>query len=921
MEQAYHKAHRRGQRRRRPLWLRLLIACINTVLVLILLLLGAGIWLYHYFGADLPSPEGIVRHRPFETTRIYARDGETLLYEIFDPTAGQRTVVPFSAFPEVLKQATIAVEDANFYSNPGVDWRGIVRAVWLNRGGEIVSGGSTITQQLVRNVLLPPDERHQRTLRRKIREAILAYRVSREFSKDQILGMYLNEIYYGNMAYGAEAAAQNYFGVSVGELTLAQAALLAGLPQAPTDLNPVVNPQGAKERQRIVLELMVKAGFITHEQAQVALAEPLVVRSAKVNIRYPHFVFYVRQILEQRYGPDLINRGGLRVVTTLDPHWQDVAQQITAERIAELRDRNASNGALVVLDRQTNQIIALVGSANYHDPTIDGQVNVALSPRQPGSALKPIVYAAAMMKGWTPATIIWDVPTRYHLGGGQVYAPRNYDGAFHGPVSVRTALANSYNIPAIKALDFVGIDEFLRLARAMGITTLTDRPRYGLSLALGSGEVTLLDLTTAYSTFANGGRARPPVALLRVENNRGEVLETFRPAPGQQVLGAHGPEIAYLITHILSDNQARAPMFGLNSALHLDDDRPAAVKTGTTDDDRDSWAIGYTPEIVVGAWVGNSDNTPMDRVPGSFGGATIWKAFMQAYHAGKPHSQFARPPGIVEVEICLPSGMLPTAACPAVGTEFFIAGSEPQAADTWFRRLRVGPDGSCLALEENKGEERIYAVLPPEGQSWDGYEQPPVRPCPPPAGAEPTQSPAFISAPTDGAVVGVSVAIHGSAHSRYTLEVGAGEEPASWQQISSGVGGISGGLLGIWDASRSPEGTYTIRLTVSRLEGKLVQMVRVRLDRTAPEVQLVAPTAGAVAPLGVPLQLTAVATDAAPVSVEFFVNGSSVGISSSEPFRIDWVPDKPGLHLLEAVATDAAGNRSRTGSLPVTVQQ
>ncbi|HSH79205.1 MAG TPA: transglycosylase domain-containing protein, partial [Herpetosiphonaceae bacterium] len=426
-----------------------------------------GTALYRYYGQDLPDPSTLATHRPFETTRIYARDGETLLYELFD--AGQRTVIPYADVPWSLKAATVAVEDADFFTNPGVDLRGIVRALYLNREGEVLSGGSTITQQLVRNVLLP-EERTEQSYRRKIREAILALHLSRQFSKDQILAMYLNEIYYGNMAYGIEAAAQSYFGQSARTLTLPQAALLAGLPQSPTSLNPLLHPEAAKARQKIVLDLMVKQGYIDEQQATAAYAETLALRPAAVNIRYPHWVFYVRDLLEQKFGPELVHRGGLRVVTTLDPALQEMAMESAREQIAALAERNAHNAAVVVMDAASAEILAMVGSVDYNNAAIDGQVNVALAPRQPGSALKPLVYAAALDRGWTPSTIIWDTPTDFGSG----YKPQNYDNTFHGPQRLRMALAGSLNIPAVKALQYVGLPAFLDLAHAMGITTLQE---------------------------------------------------------------------------------------------------------------------------------------------------------------------------------------------------------------------------------------------------------------------------------------------------------------------------------------------------------------------------------------------------------------------------------------------------------------
>jgi len=379
-------------------WIGLVVLRLCEGVVAALMVLAVvGTSLYQYYSRDLPEPRTLATHRPFETTRIYARDGTTLLYELFD--GGQRTVIPLADVPWSLKAATVAVEDAEFFTNPGVDLRGIVRALYLNREGEVLSGGSTITQQLVRNVLLPPEERAEQSYRRKIREAILALRLSRQFSKDQVLAMYLNEIYYGNMAYGIEAAAQSYFGHGARTLSLPEAALLAGLPQSPTSLNPLLDPQAAKARQKVVLDLMVKQGYIDAQQAAAAYAQTIALRPSAVDIRYPHWVFYVRDMLERQFGPELVYRGGLRVVTTLDPALQDLATQTAREQIAALAERNAHTAAVVVMDPASAEILAMVGSVDYHNAAIDGQVNVALAPRQPGSALTPLVYAAALAVG------------------------------------------------------------------------------------------------------------------------------------------------------------------------------------------------------------------------------------------------------------------------------------------------------------------------------------------------------------------------------------------------------------------------------------------------------------------------------------------------------------------------------------------
>ena len=912
------REQRRAHRRQRPLWLRLLLATLQLMLILSLVVVIAGVAAYRHYSQDLPSVELLGSHRPFETTRLYARDGTTVLYEIFDPQVGQRTVIPFEDLPNHLKQATIAIEDANFYTNPGVNITSIARAAWANATNqpEGQGGASTITQQLVRNVLFAPEERNERTIRRKVREAILAYRISEHYSKDQILWLYLNEIPYGNNAYGIEAAAQAYFGLSARELSLPQAALLAGLPQAPSRLDPLTNPEAAKERQRQVLNAMVRHGMISQTEALAAWETPLSVKSARVDLQAPHFVFYVRSLLEARYGNERLYRGGLRVITTLDPHWQDVAQQKVEQRISEIRDQNATNGAVVMLDPQTNQVLAMVGSVDYNDAAIDGNVNVALAERQPGSTLKPFVYATTMMQGWTAATVLWDVPTEYALAGGEIYAPQNYDRAFHGPVSMRTALANSFNIPALKALEYVGIDRFLQQLHAMGISTLNDRPRYGLSLALGGGEVKLLDLTAAYSVFANKGMYRPPTSILRVENTRGEVLETWNEVEPVQVLGANGAGIAYLISNILSDNSAREWMFGSENALELSDNRPAAVKTGTTDDDRDSWAVGYTPQVVVGVWVGNSDNSPMQAVPGSFGAAVIWQRIMEAYHQDLPPTPFERPATIIDHDVCVLSGKNPTPACPQVASELFIEGTQPQTPDTMFSRVRVGPSGDCVAFNGQAGEERIFALYPPEAGTWRGnYSEPPTRPCIP-ARVEAANLPVVVTSPASNAAVGSTVRIEGSADQRYRLSWGAGSAPTRWETIVEGIGGIRNGLLGIWKHDE-PEGVYTIRLEVDYAAGTVEELRTVNVDRTPPQVLLSVPTKGVV---DQPLQLSALPEDNTTIArVEWKINQQTL-VSTTIPWSVSWTPKLAGTYTVQAIAYDTAGNSNLSRQATITIQ-
>lgn len=797
-------------------WLKRL-AVIMLALILTGVLVVVGIYLY--YSRDLPSPEFIDQYRSFENTRIYARDGTTLLYEVIGP--GVRVPVALDRIPQILRDATVAVEDANFYTNPGVDLASIVRAFWQNvTAGETVSGASTITMQLVRAILLSPEEARQQTIERKIREAILAIQVGREYSKDQILALYLNEVYYGAQAYGVEAAAQRYFGKHVWQLTRGEATLLAGLPQSPSTYNPFENLSLARARQRIVLNQMVAAEFITAAEADSIFAEPIQLATPRISNRAPHFVFYVYDQLVQRFGEEMVNRGGLRVITTLDPDLQMEAEAVAAAKVAELRARDASNAGVVIL-APDGQIMAMVGSVDFNAP--DGQVNVTVMPRQPGSALKPFIYAAALQRDWTPATLLWDVPSRW-VTNGVVYQPRNYDGRFRGPVRLRMALANSLNIPAVKALEYVGVEHFVHLMSEFGITTFTDPRRYGLPMALGSNEVRLIELTAAYAGLRAGGRQVRPVAILRVTNSRGEMLETWQPTRGKPLLGPQSEQIAFLITDILSDNAARQLVFGRNNVMELPN-IPAAVKTGTSNDFRDSWAIGYTSAVVIGVWVGNNDNRPMNEVAGANGAGLIWRELMLRYHANRPASPFLPPEGVIELPICSETGGPPTAECPRVIREWFVAGSVPVSGFT-YETIRVGGDGSCLAASYTPPEEIreiTVPVYPTEVAEW-ARQYGSVKPttyCPPPR--EPEQAIALIDLSEGAVITSTLLFIRGTARGPFILDLGQGRTPTEWQVLGQSNQPVEDNLLGMWNAKHAPTGDYTVRLRVTLVDGSEIE--------------------------------------------------------------------------------------------------
>lgn len=802
-------------------FVRLALAAVKLTLLVALTGVAGAMWVYYRYGSDLPDPQRISAHRSFETTRIYASDGTTLLYELVGPQDGRRTPVPFEQIPQVLKDATIAVEDAGFYENPGVDLRGIIRAALQNyRSGEIVSGASTITMQLVDNILLPPEEQGAQSYERKLREAILAYRVSREYGKDQILNIYLNEVYYGAQAYGVEAAAQAYFSKHVSELTPAEATLIAGLPQSPTTYNPFTDMAAARARQKVTLGLMAEHGFLTRAEAEHIYAEPIVLAPPRTDLIAPHFVFYVRDQLERTYGPDLLYRAGLRVVTSIDLGWQAEAQRIAQEQVAGLASRNASNAAAVML-APDGRILAMVGSVDYNAP--DGQVNVALAPRQPGSALKPFIYAAALQRGWTPATVIWDTPSRWVSADGAAYEPKNYDNAFHGPMRLRMALANSLNIPAVKALEHVGVEPFVEQMSRLGVTTFDDPSRFGLAMALGSNEVRLLELAGAYNAL-RGGRYVAPVSVLKVTNSRGEVLERWQPARGAPAFGPQSEQVAHLVTSILSDNQARHYMFGRGNVMELPD-VIAAAKTGTSNDFRDSWAMGYTTDVTVGVWVGNNDSSPMAEVAGANGAGQIWRELMLRYHMGRPPVPFPRPAGVEEIPVCADTGGRagPGSGCPRPINELFVAGTGPAEVDVSYQTVRVGGDGSCLAASYTPAaevRELQFPLYPPEFRDWAARNapQPPTQVCPPPAA--PSEAVALLNPiGASGQVTTTQVFVSGVARGPFALEVGPGAQPAQWQLIGQNTLPVNGGLLGVWSTAGLGPGDYTLRLRVTTPEG------------------------------------------------------------------------------------------------------
>lgn len=612
----------------------------NLLVLLFLCLIFVSLVGLTFFSFGLPNPDKLLERKIAQSTKIYDRTGKNLLYEIHG--AERRTLIGLEQIPEYLKFATIVAEDKDFYQHRGFDLTALIRALIANlRKNGKIQGGSTITQQLIKNAILSPEK----TYSRKIKELILSYRIEKKFTKDEILKMYFNEIPYGSQAYGAEAASQLYFGKNTKDLTLDESTLLAALPKAPTRLSPFGGHKDELiKRQCYILDLMAEQGYLEKEEAEEAKKINTLKKiiSKKENITAPHFIMYVKELLSEKYGEKIVEQGGLRVYTTLDLEKQKIAEEALAEGVKRnLKNFKASNGALVALDPRSGEILAMVGSRDFFDQEIDGQFNAALGLRQPGSSFKPIVYAAAFQKGFTPETVLFDLETNFGPSGeGSDYIPKNYTGKTYGPLPMRKTLAGSLNIPAVKTLYLAGINNVLDLAEKMGYTTLQDRDRYGLSLVLGGGEVKLLEHAAAFGVFSQEGIKYDIKAILKIEDSQNKTLEKNGLKTGERVLDE---QTAREINSILSDNEARTFIFGANNALFFGD-RPVAAKTGTTNDFRDGWTIGYTPSIVCGVWAGNNDNKAMTKgADGAMIAAPIWHKFMAETLKNEPIENFTPP--------------------------------------------------------------------------------------------------------------------------------------------------------------------------------------------------------------------------------------------------------------------------------------
>lgn len=892
-----------------------------ALLVFVLLILVVFAW----FSRDLPDPERISDRSVAQSTRIYARDGTTLLYEIHGDQ--RRTVVDLKDISPGVINATIAIEDKDFYRHGGISIIGIIRAIWRDVTTGSSQGGSTITQQFVKNAILS----NEKTITRKIREWVLSYQIERKFTKQQILKLYFNEIPYGSNAYGIEAASETYFGKPANSLTLAESAILAALPQAPTFYSPYGNnADRLLARSRYILDLMAEQQYISREEADAAKQEDALknVKPKREAIIAPHFVFYVRDLLAQKYGERIVEQGGLKVVTTLDMKRQLDAEQAVTDRASTNEKKwNASNAALVAIDPKTGQVLALVGSRDYFDAKIDGNVNVALTLQQPGSSIKPIVYATAFSRGFTPDTMLFDLTTRFKVAGAPDYVPHNYDGKEHGPQTMRSALAGSLNIPAVKTLYLAGLNNVIDQAQQMGYSTWDDRSRFGLSLVLGGAEVKLLDHAAAFGSFATDGILHPTTPILKVEDKNGKVLEEYKDNSGRVL----DQNVAREINDVLSDNRARSFIFGERNWLTLPD-RPVAAKTGTTQEYRDAWTVGYTPAtgkgpaIVTGVWVGNNDNSEMRAgADGSVVAAPIWNAFMRKAVAGSKAERFNKPvipkstkpmmngklEGDTPINVDAVTGNEIPASCLDSWPKEFIAQKTVKAVhDILFY---VDPSDPAGTPPKDPSKDPQFASWEAPVRKWAKKnnfvdERPPEESC-----SLRTASPSVLidlpaaNATVRGGSVTVAITVSGA---REIAGVNYYLDDALVQET---VGVTTNVVLSLKDV---PNGFHTIRVVAKDDIGNLgLASVNINLlkDASTSSIYFVSPSYNAAIPHGTPVTLRAFVHDPGGVSkATFQVEGpdaktatiDTVPIGADSVAVATWTPpDATGAYRLLVKAT------------------
>jgi membrane peptidoglycan carboxypeptidase len=882
----YARKRRNGRNGGLPRWVLLLLVLTALVVFGASATAVAGLVMYQSYADELVPPEEAISQLPSGGAKIFDRNGR-LLYEYVDDFSGLRQPVPLTEVSQYLIDATIATEDDTFYENPGVNIKGLLRAAYENffpgaaPGFLEGSGGSSITQQLVKNVYIPQEERQKRSIPRKIKETVYALELSRRYSKDQILEWYLNQISYGGLYNGIEAAAQGYFGKHASELNLQEAALLAGIPASPQAYDPINSPDGALGRRNWVLGRMAEEGYVTEEEAYVAALSPLELTPQRFPIEAPHWVLnYIEPQLEQLFGREALLRDGLRVYTTLDLDLQKQAEAILEEWISAFEESSdGHNGALVAMDPNTAEILVYVGSRDYFRDDILGRNDMAQAVNSPGSAFKPFTYVTAFMElGWGPGTLILDTPVSFTEMDGDVFTPRNPAGDFKGPITVRNALGSSLNVPAFKTILYAGVSNVVETAKKMGITSLDDR-QFGPSLTIGGVDVSVVDMVYGYSVFANEGvmkgvpttAARPegnrnldPVSILRVENLQGEVLYplTFDEAQTGPKLEEERiiPETyAYLISDILSDPQAQCMTFGCGG---LSIDRRMAVKTGTSEPYEelraigDTWALGYTPDLVAGVWAGNADNSPMVNITST---SISWRAlrdFMLAAHEGKPARWFERPEGLVEASVCVPSGLKPGELCgKTTPSDLFVSESLPEKEDDWWRLVKIDVRNGLLASERTPPQfiaERAALVIPDDLPQF-AKEQAEEWARTLGGGTAPTEESSVenillaIDSPQAWSVVRGTAQVIGRAESpdfvAYRLEYGSGREPEEWTVIAHSDAPVAGGVLGLWNTAALPSGIYTLRLAVEDAQrGELLTFLTVMISHSASPLTVPTPT-------------------------------------------------------------------------------
>lgn len=998
-----YRSRRYGTASKLGTWLGCSVGTILTLVIGGLLTgLGSVVGIYAVYARQLPPPEAIVsaQQENFQTTIFYDRTGTFKVYEVIDPDGGDREYITIDEVPDHFLWATISIEDASFYSNPGFDPEGILRAAFVNVTSDQVQGGSTITQQLVRNQLLSVDERNAQTVDRKLKEIILAAELSRLYSKDQILEWYINTNFYGNLAYGIEAAAQVYFDKPARDLTLAESAMLAAVPQSP-GLNPLDNPELAVQRQRVVLDEMVNRGYITQAEADAAKNETIVLRpfATRFDITAPHFALYARTEAEQILnnmgydGSELILGNGLRIYTTLDLDLQRQLECTARSHVGRLNSndptfghntnnaqpcaaleflpppnpdlmttaRTVDNASGIILRGNTGEIVAMLGSLDFWNDAIGGEFNATLAQRQPASTFKPFVYVTAFINPngnrlVTPATMTYDVLTEFDNGGAEPYIPYNIDRRFNGPVSIRTALARSYNVPPVQVLNWIGLRSVLTTAHSMGINSMNDNiSNYGLALALGTAEASLLDMTYAYNVFNNNGfmvgtpvpsqdarvgyRQLNPVSILRIEDANGEILWEYSDEYGSfDRRAVLEPGMAYMITDILSDDDARiSSSFPRGNALEIG--RPAAVKTGTSDDFRDSWTIGYTPQYTVGIWVGNTDNSSMTDITGLAGAAPIWHAMMDYIHVTQtlPIEIWSQPETIISQDVCVYSGLLPNGNCPTTTDIFYFDPTRgidyrPNQVDPYWVSLQVNTCNNTLAVAASPQEcvtVRQYFQYPDELEEWAvlaGADLPPTTYDT--ANSTPLFSAVAIFEPAVLDYIRGTIDIRGNARDEtldfYRLEIGVGNAPEAWQQIGEDrtIGGANI-ALGTWNTELVPDGLYTIRLTLVRTDGTSESAIReVIVDNTPPTVTLTSPIPNRTysATTDVFIELIAEPSDNRQTAfVNFYIDGELVMTTIESPYIYRWeIPDgRQGPASFWVVVGDRAGNETTSDVIEI----